>query len=111
MKQKPKKTSKPRKSAAKKSTPSNADLTDQIAELAVRLILLAHHCEEANYWCPDEPLFSYQSMSLAEAERIKHENIPQAVGIAAMEAQASERQLVVLQPDYGTVLRKDDVVS
>lgn len=92
MKSKTKKDSKTRKDAAKKSTSSNADLTDQIAELAVRLILLARHCEEANYWCPDEPLFSYQSMSLAEAERIKHENIPKAVGIAAMEA-ATKRLL------------------
>ena len=86
MKQKPKKTSKPRKGAATKSDSSTPDLSDQIAELAVRLILLACHCEEANYWCSDEPLFTYESLCVAEAERLKKENIPPEVGCAAITA-------------------------
>lgn len=86
MKPKPKKTSKPRKDAAKKCASSAPDLTDQAAELGFRFIMLAHHCEEASYWCPDEPLFTYESLCVAEAERLKKENIPPEVGCAAITA-------------------------
>jgi len=65
-------------------------------ELAQRLIDLSHHCEEALYHCPGEPLFSVESLFAAEAERTRRDGTPKhvirrAVAICAERAKAEAK--------------------
>jgi len=65
-------------------------------QLAQRLIDLSHHCEEALYHCPDEPLFSVESLFAAEAERTRGDGTPKhvirrAVAICAERAKAEAK--------------------
>ena len=69
----------------------------QARELAQRLIDLSHHCEEALYHCPDEPLFSVESLFAAEAERAKRDGTPKrvicrAVAICRERAEVEEKE-------------------
>ena len=67
-------------------------------EIAQRLIGLFFHCEEAQASMPDEPLFSFESMFKAEAERTKSDGTPKhvirraiAIYIKSMKAEEKDR--------------------
>ena len=51
----------------------------QARELAQRLLDLEHHGQEARHHCPDEPLFSIDSLFSAEGERAKIDGIPRRI--------------------------------
>ena len=67
-------------------------------EIAQRLVDLFFHCEEAQASMPDEPLFSFESMFKAEAERTKSDGTPKhvirraiAIYIKSMKAEEKDR--------------------
>ena len=69
----------------------------QARKLAQRLLDLEHHGQEARHHCPDEPLFSIESLFAAEGERAKRDGIPRhiigrAVTIFAERIRAEEAE-------------------
>ena len=69
----------------------------QARKLAQRLLDLEHHGQEARHHCPNEPLFSTESLFATEGERAKRDGIPRhiigrAVAIYTEKIQAEEAE-------------------